>query len=420
MSGASPIDTDRLWDDLMALAAITDPDRPWTRRSFTPLFLEGRAWLEHRFREAGLEVRLDAGGNLIGRMEGSDPAAGTILIGSHSDTVPSGGRFDGVAGVIAALEVARALREAGTPLRHAVEVVDFLAEEPSEYGISCVGSRAMAGALDAAMLEAREPGSETLRDAMTRIGAVPEQLGRPLRDDVAAYFELHIEQATVLESSATEIGVVSAIVGIARVDLELEGRADHAGTMPMHLRADAGLAAARFISWVGLRAEALAAAGRGHFVATAGVVEVSPGAANIVPGRARLVLDIRAEDHDLTEEFLAEAEAECQRIAGQTRVTTTRWSVLSDSDPVECDPVLRGLLADAAEANGFSHLTLASGAGHDAAFVTRLGPSAMVFIPCLDGRSHAPEEYADPAAIAAGATVIHDAVLRLDAAGHNA
>lgn len=409
------IDADRLWSDVTALAAITDPERPWTRRSFTPLFLEGRAHLRRRFEEAGLSVRMDAAGNLIGRREGSDPRAGTILLGSHSDTVPSGGRFDGIAGIACALEAARALEDAGARLRHALEVVDFLAEEPSEYGISCVGSRALAGALSPAMLEAREPNGETLRAAMARVGADPEALGAPLRDDVAAFLEVHIEQGTVLEDAGIDLGIVSAIVGIARVEVILEGRADHAGTTPMRLRRDAGLAAARLIAWIGARAAQLAGAGRGHFVATAGMVEVAPGAANIVPGRARLVLDIRAEDAAMTQGFLAEAEAECRRLAEDGRVRVGRWALLSDSPPVPCDARLRDVLAAAAEACGLTHMTLASGAGHDAALMARLGPSAMLFIPCREGRSHAPEEWAEPSALAAGARALLEAVRRLDA-----
>ena len=163
-----PLDADRLWADVMALAEITDPARPFTRRSFTALFLEGRAFLARCFAEAGLATRIDTAGNLIGRLEGRDPALGVIAIGSHSDTVPSGGRFDGIAGVATALEIVRALRDSGTRLDHPIEVIDFLAEEPSEYGLSCVGSRGMAGSLDGRMLDLTEPGGEKLRDALRR------------------------------------------------------------------------------------------------------------------------------------------------------------------------------------------------------------------------------------------------------------
>jgi beta-ureidopropionase / N-carbamoyl-L-amino-acid hydrolase len=187
-----PLDADRLWADVMALAEITDPERPYTRRSFTVKFLEGRAWLSRKFAEAGLAAWIDSAGNLIGRLEGTNPALGVIAIGSHSDTVPSGGRFDGVAGVATGLEIVRALRDAGVRTEHSIEVIDFLAEEPSEYGLSCVGSRGMAGLLDSRMLGLTDPGGETLRDALRRVGGNPDRLDQARRDDIKAFLELHI------------------------------------------------------------------------------------------------------------------------------------------------------------------------------------------------------------------------------------
>lgn len=413
-----PVDGNRLWDDLMALADITEPGKPYTRRSFSPLFLKGRAWLQQRFEEAGLSVRLDTGGNLIGRLEGSEPSAGTILLGSHSDTVPSGGRFDGVAGVIAALEVLRALRDNGKKLRHAVEVIDFLAEEPSEHGLSCIGSRAMAGQLTPAMLDYRDGEGERLGDAIDRIGGDVSRLPQALRDDIAAYFELHIEQGIVLESQGIDLGIVTAIVGIARVELCFEGRADHAGTTPMHLRSDAGVACAHAIAFAAQRAGEMAALGRGHFVATAGVVEQLPNASNIVPGQSRIVFDIRGEDQALVHQFIAELEAQSHIIAEACRVERSEWKLLSDASPTDFDPHLQALLSQSAADFGFSSLSMASGAGHDAAFVARFAPSAMVFIPCRDGRSHAPEEWAESDALAAGAATIYEAVLRFDASAN--
>jgi len=184
-----PLDADRLWADVMALAQITDPERPYTRRSFSALFLEGRAFLAQRFAEAGLATRIDAAGNLIGRIDGADPAIGVIAIGSHSDTVPSGGRFDGIAGVAAGLEIVRALRDSGAQLDHTIEVIDFLAEEPSEYGLSCVGSRGMIGALDSVMLDLTEPKGEKLRDALRRVGGDPDRLNEAKRDDIRAFLD---------------------------------------------------------------------------------------------------------------------------------------------------------------------------------------------------------------------------------------
>src|SRR5258708_26331485 len=239
-----PVDADRLWADVMALAEIADTARPYTRRSFTALFLEGRAWLAQKFVEAGLTMRIDTAGNLIGRLEGKNPALGVIAIGSHSDTVPSGGRFDGIAGVAAGLEIVRALRDSGIRLEHSIEIIDFLAEEPSEYGLSCVGSRGMTGLLDGRMLALTEPGGETLRDALGRVGGDPDRLEEAKRDDIKAFLELHIEQGIVLESQSLDVGIVTSIVGIRRIEVVFQGEADHAGTTPLGLRHDALVAAA--------------------------------------------------------------------------------------------------------------------------------------------------------------------------------
>ena len=254
-----PLDADRLWGDVMALAEITDPNRPYTRRSFSPLFLEGRAWLAKRLADAGLAVRIDAAGNLIGRLDGVDPSLGVLAIGSHSDTVPSGGRFDGIAGLATGLEIVRSLRDAGVRLGHAIEIIDFLAEEPSEYSLSCVGSRGMVGALDAEMLDLTEPGGEKLREALRRVGGDPDRLAAARRHDIKAFLELHIEQGIVLESQSLDVGVVTSIVGIRRIEIVFEGAADHAGTTPMTLRQDALVAAANTVAAVRRIAERLAA-----------------------------------------------------------------------------------------------------------------------------------------------------------------
>jgi N-carbamoyl-L-amino-acid hydrolase len=414
MPSANPIDGKRIWDDLMALAAITDPEKPYTRRSFSPRFLEGRAWLRRRFEEAGLNVRLDAGGNLIGRQEGSLADAKPILLGSHSDTVPSGGRFDGPAGIIAALEVVRASREEGHKSRHPIEVVDFLAEEPSEYGVSCVGSRAMAGALDDTMLTARNAAGETLATAIARICGDPGRLGEARRENIAGYLELHIEQGVVLENNGVDLGLVTAIVGIARVEIVFEGAADHAGTTPMELRRDAGLGAARLILDVAVKACEFAARGRGHFVATTGILEQQPNAANVVPGRSRMVFDIRAEDDGLLQEFLADLDERSGAVAAAANIGRPGFKLLSRTRPTQCDEGLLGLLRQGAARHGLTTMRLASGAGHDAVFMARIGPSAMLFIPCLKGRSHTPEEWAEPKDLEAGALTLLEAVRALD------
>ncbi len=414
MTQKPPIDGDRLWADLMGLAAITDPDKPYTRRSFSPLFLKGREWLAQRFEAAGLRVRMDAAANLIGRLDGTTPDAPVIMLGSHSDTVPSGGRFDGPAGVLAALEMVRAMRSAQYEPRHAIEVVDFLAEEPSEYGVSCVGSRAMAGVLDDKMLAYTNAAGEKLSEAIDRVGGDVAHLDRAQRSDIAGYLELHIEQGVVLQNSGTDLGLVTAIVGITRVEVVFEGSADHAGTTLMPGRQDASVAAARLILFASDRATAMAGRGHGHFVATSGIVEISPNAANVVPGGARLVFDIRAEDYAMVEEFLARLDAESTSIAAQAKVRRVEFRLLSSTRPTACDRNLLDLLKRGAETLSLSTMPLASGAGHDAAFIARIAPSAMLFIPCRDGKSHSPEEWTEPHQVAAGAAVLYEAVRLLD------
>jgi N-carbamoyl-L-amino-acid hydrolase len=418
--GSFRINGDRLWHDLMALAAITDPDRPYTRRSFSPLFLEGRKWLGEQFAAAGLSVRIDAAGNLIGRLEGQDPNARTIMAGSHSDTVPSGGRFDGIAGLLTGLEVARSISEAGMQLRHALEVVDFLAEEPSEFGLSCVGSRGMAGMLEAKTLIYRDPAGEQLGAAIDRIGGEIAALQSAARHDIAAYFELHIEQGIVLETRGIDLGLVTAIAGITRLEIVFTGSADHAGSTPMELRRDALVAAAETVAFVAGEARRRAERKDHHFVATTGIIEAKPNAANVVPGEARIVVDARSDDRARVQSFLSDLDAASARFAAENRVERSRYATLSDTRPAACDQGLRGLLGASAADLGFSTLELASGAGHDAAFISRVAPAAMLFIPCRAGKSHAPEEWAEPAALTAGAQVIGEAVVRFDRGEHGA
>jgi N-carbamoyl-L-amino-acid hydrolase len=411
-----PLDADRIWADVMGLADITDPARPYTRRSFTALFLEGRAWLAQRFADAGLSTHIDAAGNLIGRLEGSNPALGVIAIGSHSDTVPAGGRFDGIAGVATGLEIVRAFRDAGLRPQHTIEVIDFLAEEPSEYGLSCIGSRGISGWLDDKMLDLKEPGGEKLRDALRRVGGDPDRLAQAKRSDIRAYLELHIEQGIVLESRSLDIGIVTSIVGIRRFEIVFQGEADHAGATPMALRHDALVPAAHTVASVRRMADQFAAEGSGYFVATVGILDVDPSASNIVPGRCRLVVDVRTTAPELMQRFADTIDRESLAHAAAARVTRASFTMLSDGPPTICDTNLRAALRRGAHDLGLGDINLASGAGHDAVYMSRICPSAMVFIPCRAGKSHAPEEWADREAIAAGAAVIYQAVGELDQA----
>jgi N-carbamoyl-L-amino-acid hydrolase len=408
------IDRARFAADLAALAAITEPDRPWTRRSFTPRFLAGRQWLAARFEAAGLAVRIDAAGNLIGRWPAADPTARVLMTGSHSDTVPDGGRFDGVAGVLAGLAAIEALRASGHRPRHTIELVDFLAEEPSDWGLSCVGSRGMAGALGPRELALLGPGGETLADAIDRVGGSVANLALAQRSDIAAFLELHIEQGPVLEAEAIDIGVVISIAGIARLRVRFEGVAGHAGTQPMHMRADAGLAMARFA--LAVRDAAVTITGAGHFTATIGVSRLEPGGANVVPGAAEAIVDMRAEDDAAMARFLAGLPDLAAKAAAAEACRVAALTELSRTSAVLCDPSLRAAIGKAADGVSASTRVLASGAGHDTAFIARIAPAAMLFVPSRDGISHAPEEWTDPEALALGADVLANTLARCDAA----
>jgi beta-ureidopropionase / N-carbamoyl-L-amino-acid hydrolase len=403
------VDREQLQRDLDALAALTEPDKPWTRRSFTPMFLKGRDYLAKRFAEEGLSTHIDAAGNLIGRWQGGDASAPALMTGSHSDTVPSGGRFDGIAGILSGLAAIRGLREAGYTPKHSIDLVDFLAEEPSEWGLSCIGSRGMVGALTPDHLAMIGPDQERLDTAITRMGGDPARLGGKLHSDVAAFVEIHIEQGPVLEAEEIPLGVVSGIAGIARVRIRLEGEAGHAGTVPMNMRADAGMAMSRLLLSLRDAARAEAEKGRGHFTATIGVIKFEPNGANVVPGAAEAIVDIRAENDAAMDDYLSEIETlakDASEAEGCRVAATERLSL--------CDTRLQGIIRDAAEVHGFSTRPLASGAGHDAAFVARIAPAAMIFVPSKGGISHAPEEWTDTEAIARAADVLALTLSTLD------
>ena len=405
-----PTQESRIAEDIASLAEITDPDRPYTRRAFSPIFLKGREYLIRRFEAAGLSTRIDASGNLIGTRAGTKPGRGTIMVGSHSDTVPDGGRFDGIAGVSAALEVARALADQHVELEHDLEIVDFLAEEVSIFGVSCIGSRGLIGLRPAEWLERSAEGM-TLRQGIAEVGGHPGV--SEIRSDIKAFLELHIEQGPILEDGHLDIGVVAAIAGITRIEIVVNGRADHAGTTPMGSRQDALATAARLVVGIEKLGTRLSH-GQFHFAATVGEFSIEPGAANVVPSRARLLIDARAERRADMEHFIAELGVLVTETSADTGVAIAPPLTISDNFPTACDPFVLDTLDAAAVAVGARHRRMASGAGHDTAWMARITKAAMIFIPCLGGRSHTPEEYAETADVALGAAVLLEAVKRLD------
>lgn len=408
------IDGERLWRRLETLAAITDPALPYTRRSFTPRHAEGRSWLTDRFVEAGLGARLDTAANLIGRREGREAGLNPIMVGSHSDTVPGGGRFDGIAGVLSGLEVAQSLLDQGISLRHPLEIVDFLAEEPSDFGMSCVGSRILGGRLGRDGLNVKGPGGESLAEAIRRMGGDPDRPGDAVRKphSLAGYVELHIEQGPLLETRRVPIGIVTGIVGISRYAVTVEGRADHAGNTPMAMRQDALVVAAKLV----MRAEEEAVRlnrDSDYFVATVGQLAVHPNATNVVPGRVVMSLEFRSGSDAARDAFTVAIKQFAEDLASASGIRIT-FERVSNASPAQCSEIVRAAIRDACTATGNACLDLPSGAGHDAMHAAAAGPMGMIFIPCREGRSHCPEEWVEPKDLTAGAEVLYETVLALD------
>lgn len=405
----------RLWRRVERLAALTEKDRPWTRRAFTDCYDRSRDWLRKEMENLNLTVSLDAAGNLIGNLPGSEPNLASWASGSHTDTVPRGGRFDGIAGVVAALEVASVVAEHDPPgLRRSYQVIDFLAEEPNAYGTSCIGSRGMAGKLLPEQLDYAAHDGSTLTQAVARMGGRPEALNAPLRSprDLAGFVELHIEQGVVLEQEKMDIGIVTDIVGITRYNLSIKGRAMHSGTTPMNRRHDALAGAAEFVVAV----EALAkgrSSDSAYLVATVGKLEVIPNGSNVVPGRVDLVLEARSNCDRTVERFCREALDTAKDLAAR-RSLSLECRLVSESGAVRCDEKIQSAIERAAASKGCKTLRMPSGAGHDAAYMGSLCPAGMVFIPCRGGKSHCPEEWVEPGQLACGAQVLLDSIVELD------
>ena len=398
--------------DIETLATLVDKSKPgWTRRPFTVWYQQGRRWLQEQMECCGMAVRVDAASNLIGRIEGSDPALPPILIGSHTDTVTGGGRFDGIIGVLAGLEVARRLRESGTVLRHPLEVVDFTAEEPSEFGISTIGSRGMVNNLSPEMLSRTDANGLVLRDAIAQAGGSPQLIGQKARrpGDVALYLELHIEQGPVLEQTGHDLGVVTGIVGIHRDRVRVEGKPNHAGTTPMNLRADALTGAAEMM----LALEAICREPHEEgFVGTVGKMQVEPNASNVIPGVVSFEMEVRSLSSDLLEGVRARFQERAARIA-EERGLAVEFDSLSKSEAIHVPEEVQSVIEAACQETGRT-MHLPSGAGHDGNQLARIAPIGMIFVPSRDGRSHCPEEWTEPEAVQLGVDALFRAVLAFD------
>jgi beta-ureidopropionase / N-carbamoyl-L-amino-acid hydrolase len=373
-----------------------------SRLAYSAADLQARSWLDEQMRALGLVVKVDGARNTIASYAGTAGSRPAIAIGSHSDTVPSGGRYDGALGVLGAVAAARAIIESGTHLLHPLEVINFAAEEGTVGG-GTFGSRAMAGILQQDFAASDGYGGMRTAQVLETAGLSPETVlsARRSAGELAAFLELHIEQGGILESTRTSIGVVQGIVGIRRYTLVSTGRANHAGTTAMAGRDDALVKAAPWISAV--RDIAV----EHGIVGTVGSVQVQPGAPTVIPGQVRMSTEIRALDA----EVLNRAEAALARVSESLGCRFDRGS---QKKPVICDPRLLGAVEQAARAWSYSHRHMPSGAGHDAASMAHLCPVCMIFVPSHAGVSHAPEEYTTPADCVRGAQALLSAVIAAD------
>ena len=368
------------------LAALSEEDGRLTRRFATPALRDASAAVSGWMEGAGMAVRRDAIGNVIGRLGGEDRR--TLLMGSHLDTVRDAGRYDGTLGVLVAIATIERLNLEERSLPYAVEVIAFADEEGVRYGTGYLGSSVVAGCFDSAELERPDTEGVTLADAVRAFGGDPDGLASAGRDpaDLIGYYEVHIEQGPLLEADGVPLGVVSAIAGQSRARIAFSGEAGHAGTVPMALRRDALCAAAEFVSTV----EA-AARDRDGVVATVGELEVQPGASNVIPGRVALSLDLRHPADPVRESVAAWLRERAGAIA-DARGLAFDWEVVQESRAVACSTELTERLAEAVVASGHPDLRLASGAGHDAVMLSTITPVALLFVRCAGGVSHNPAE----------------------------
>lgn len=401
------VDGERLMRQIQQLSAFGANERGGVDRvAFSDADVQGRAFVRSLMEGARLRVDVDSAGNLIGRRTGREPGLPPIALGSHIDSVPDGGNYDGPVGSLAAIEAVRILEEQEIVTRHPLEVFVFSNEEGGK-----TGSRVLSGEFEARELALNTASGRTIEEGLEFIGGAPDQLARARRTSgsIAAFLELHIEQGAVLETAGTDIGVVQGIVGIKRWEVTVEGFANHAGTTPMDQRRDALLSAARFVQVVRETARSVP----GSHVATVGRIRAEPGAPNVIAGRAIASLEIRDLDADMIDRLFEEIRQRSEQV-GREDGTEFSFQHTYFSRPALSDPAIQATITEIATRQGLTTRTMPSGAGHDAQSMAQLGPMGMIFIPSVGGISHSPLELTHPADIVNGANVLLGALLELD------
>jgi allantoate deiminase len=404
-SRVEPAELERLIETLGAIGE--QPGGGIIRHVYDAAWVAARKQVAEWMDEAGLSVREDAVGNLFGRFEGQSPR--TILTGSHIDTVLLGGRYDGALGILCALTALRALRQHGGTPKTSLEMVALCEEEDSRFHCNFWGTRGMLGLIEPAELDSlRDEAGTSIADAMRQVGLPPEKYRDAIRQDLDAFVELHIEQGRILFDDQLPLGIVDTITGLYRFRTTVEGRTDHAGTTPMDLRRDALQAAAHIAREMTTIVER---AGR-PAVITNGWWDVQPGAWNIVPGLVNFSVDLRHPDEEVKQRLAREVCQRAEQLAAERGVAIS-FEVVGDVLPKEMDRTLKAELQAAADARDVRWIPMVSGAGHDSQVMATRVPTAMLFVPSVDGRSHSAAEYTTAEDAARGATVLAAALQRL-------
>jgi len=402
----------RIQSDIENLKGISEPcDAGTTRIGFTQVYRQGADFFKSRMKEAGLAVREDGIGNVYGRLEGTEKGLPAILSGSHLDTVRCAGAFDGIAGAVCALEAVRMIKEKGITLRHTFEVVGTMEEEGTRFGQVLLGSKFITGVFGEKELDAiRDSEGITLREVNRTY--LPANVCPPYREseEILAFIELHDEQGPVLETENIDVGIVENIVAISWLTVTVTGFAGHAGTVPMPLRQDAASGACRLVNHIACHTTQ-------HYAhsatATIGKLDLLPGSSNCIPSKCIFTVDLRSGKMSNIDELTDFIQQKAREVAKECNVDI-EVRIDSRQDPIEMDGHLCSMIQESCEQLGYSYRTMNSGAGHDAMILSARWPAAMLFVPCIKGITHNPEEYVFPEALAKGTDVLYQTILALD------
>lgn len=402
------IQKERLQKDFDAMAQLTGLGEGINRLAFTDADWEGRQYIIDRMADAGLDVEIDGFGNVIGYKVGTNPDLPVVMVGSHTDSVPNGGDYDGVAGVLSAIEVVRSIIDDGFEHEHTIAVVDFMCEESSRFGAATLGSKAMRGKLTLNDLHRlADKQGISLYDALKNRELYPDAIeSMAYNRPVKAFIEMHIEQGKVLEHEQKQIGIVSGIAAPERFYVTIRGNADHSGATPMNLRHDALCGASKII--LGIE-EIASMQEEPPVVGTVGVVEVTPGAMNVIPGSVKLGVDIRSISK-VARDSVVFLIKELIDVIAEKRGLSYTIEPISKDHPVAMHPTIIREIEKAVKSVGADYMAMPSGAGHDAMHWTEVAPTGMIFIPCRDGISHNPAEFAAMDDIVAGAEVLENVI----------